>query len=52
VRKAFAGSKPPRVSRVAVRDDVLTAGSTVKEVARMFRAGVRDIEIWAIARAG
>lgn len=54
VRGAFAlapGVSPP--SEVALLDDVLTSGATLRECARVLRrAGARRIEVWAIARAG
>ena len=53
VRRAFAVVRPLRAARAVVLDDVMTTGSTVNEVARVLRiAGAREVEIWAIARAG
>jgi predicted amidophosphoribosyltransferase len=38
---------------VAIVDDVVTTGATVRELARVMRwAGVERIEVWACARAG
>jgi ComF family protein len=53
LRNAFAveGHALPR--HVAVIDDVVTTGSTANEIARILRkAGVRRVQVWAIARAG
>jgi predicted amidophosphoribosyltransferase len=37
---------------VAIVDDVVTTGSTVRELARaLSRQGVQDVEVWAVARA-
>jgi ComF family protein len=37
---------------VAIIDDVVTTGSTVNEIAKVLkRAGVKRVEVWAIARA-
>lgn len=53
VRRAFALARPFAATHVAILDDVMTTGSTVSEVARVLRrAGVQDVEVWAIARAG
>lgn len=52
MRNAFAVSDSPLADRVAVVDDVMTTGSTVGELARSLkRAGVREVEVWVIARA-
>lgn len=38
---------------VAVVDDVMTTGATVSEIAKLLRrAGVKRVEVWAVARAG
>ncbi len=50
---AFAIGHPLPGVRVALIDDVMTTGSTVRECARVLRAsGATDIEIWAVGRAG
>lgn len=52
VRRAFALARRPGVRHVAILDDVLTTGSTVDELARVFkRSGVRTVSVWAVARA-
>lgn len=52
VRRAFALTRRPGVRHVAILDDVLTTGSTVNEMARVFkRSGVRTVSVWAVARA-
>ncbi len=51
VTGAFAAVAPLRVRHVAILDDVVTTGSTVRELAAVLRAaGAEQIEIWAIAR--
>jgi ComF family protein len=53
VHRAFALARRPRVRHVAILDDVMTTGSTVNEIARVFkRSGVRTVSVWAVARAG
>jgi ComF family protein len=58
VRGAFAvrGGRPLRrllaAAHVAIVDDVITTGSTVNELRRvLLAAGVRRVEVWAVARA-
>ena len=48
---AFAAVAPLHARHVAILDDVVTTGSTVRELAEVLRrAGVEQIEVWAIAR--
>jgi ComF family protein len=48
---AFAAVAPLRARHVAILDDVVTTGSTVRELAGVLRrAGAEQIEVWAIAR--
>jgi ComF family protein len=50
-RNSFALLDKPDYQHIAIVDDVMTTGSTVNEIARLLRAaGVKKIEIWAIAR--
>jgi ComF family protein len=58
VRGAFAvnGARAPRrllaAGHVAIVDDVITTGSTVEELkCVLLAAGVRQVEVWAAARA-
>jgi len=52
VRRAFEVAGTLGLRHVAVLDDVLTTGSTANEIARVLkRAGVRIVEVWAVARA-
>jgi ComF family protein len=51
VTGAFATIKPLLARHVAILDDVVTTGSTVRELAAVLReAGAEQIEVWAIAR--
>ena len=51
VTGAFAIVAPLRIRHVAILDDVVTTGSTVRELADVLqRAGAEQIEVWAIAR--
>ncbi len=54
VRGAFALTGPRAwPARVAIVDDVLTTGATVAELTRLLKdAGVAQVAIWALARAG
>jgi ComF family protein len=54
VRGAFAaGPALCGLAHVAVLDDVLTTGATVSELSVVLhRAGVHQVEVWAVARAG
>lgn len=50
VRGAFRRQQPIQARHIAIVDDVITTGSTVIEVARVLkRAGVEEIEVWALA---
>ena len=52
IRRAFTLTRKPAVAHVAIVDDVVTTGSTVDEIARVLkRAGVKHVEVWAIAHA-
>jgi ComF family protein len=51
LRRAFTthGTLP---QHIALLDDVITTGSTVNELARVFKAaGVKRVEVWGLARA-
>lgn len=51
VTGAFATLAPLHARHVAILDDVVTTGSTVRELAAVLRqAGAQQIEVWAIAR--
>ncbi|MFO1431325.1 MAG: ComF family protein [Candidatus Competibacteraceae bacterium] len=51
VRDAFSIHRPIQFGHVAILDDVITTGSTVAEIAGILRkAGVKEIEVWAVAR--
>ncbi|MBK1645761.1 phosphoribosyltransferase [Thiocapsa imhoffii] len=51
IRGAFRVEGAVPWSHVAILDDVMTTGSTVAELSRVLRrAGVRRIQIWAVAR--
>lgn len=53
LRGAFALMRPPRWQRVALIDDVMTTGTTVSELSQLLaQAGVAEIAVWAVARAG
>jgi predicted amidophosphoribosyltransferase len=53
---ALAGARQRRTllaaAHVAIVDDVMTTGSTLRELrAILLEAGVRQVELWAVARA-
>jgi ComF family protein len=51
VTGAFATVAPLLARHVAILDDVVTTGSTVRELAAVLRgAGAQQVEVWAIAR--
>lgn len=51
VRGAFTAIAPLRALSVAILDDVVTTGSTVRELAAVLqRAGAEHVAVWAIAR--
>lgn len=52
VRRAFAVNGKLREKHVAIVDDVVTTASTVNELAKVLRrAGAKQVEVWAVARA-
>jgi ComF family protein len=52
IHDAFEVVAPLPATHVAILDDVVTTGSTVNELARMLKqAGVKRVDVWAIARA-
>ncbi len=53
VRNAFSVSNTLDYKHILLIDDVITTGSTVNELARMLSlAGVRQVDVLAVARAG
>jgi ComF family protein len=51
VRGAFAATASLRARSVAILDDVVTTGSTVRELASVLQqAGAEQVAVWAIAR--
>ncbi len=52
IRHAFKVRDNFQYKHIALVDDVITTGSTVNELARVFKkAGVRRVDVWAVARA-
>ena len=52
LKKAFLIAKPIKARHVALVDDVLTTGATVKEITRILRRhGVLQVDVWCVARA-
>jgi len=52
IRNAFAVVKPISARHVAILDDVMTTGSTVRELAAVLKkAGVGRVDVWVCARA-
>ena len=51
VRQAFAIQKPLAVKYAVIIDDIMTTGSTVKELSQVLRnAGVTKIDVWCCAK--
>lgn len=52
IKGAFVLNNTPVPKHIAIVDDVITTGSTINELAGLFKkAGCETIEAWAIARA-
>jgi len=53
LRGAFAVTSSVLPKHIAVLDDVITTGSTVHELTRTLRkAGIKQVQVWGVARAG
>lgn len=53
LRGAFLVLQDPPWKRVAIVDDVVTTGATARAISRVLRrAGIEEVQVWAIARAG
>lgn len=51
IKKAFVVNKKFHAKHVAIIDDVMTTGNTVKELSKALRCqGVRNIDVWCCAR--
>ena len=51
IREAFAIDSNFKANHVAIIDDIVTTGSTIKELSRMLRQhGITTIDVWCIAR--
>lgn len=53
IHNAFELCKPINAKHVAIFDDVVTTGNTVRELSKLLhKSGVEEIEIWCCARVG
>lgn len=51
LRGAFQVATPLAYSHIAIIDDVMTTGATVRELAQVLkRAGVQQVDVWVFAR--
>jgi len=51
LRRAFTVTAAELPQHIAILDDVVTTGSTANEIARTLkRAGIKRVEVWAVAR--
>lgn len=52
LRKAFRYQAVKNYQRIAIVDDVVTTGSTLNAICEeLLKAGVKEIQVWALARA-
>lgn len=52
LKNAFAVVKPVNARHIAILDDVMTTGSTVRELASVLKkAGIEKVDVWVSARA-
>lgn len=52
LHKAFSYHSVKKYTSVAIVDDVVTTGSTINAISiELLKAGVKDIQVWALARA-
>ena len=53
VQAAFALQRPLAYRHIVLVDDVMTTGSTLRELAQVVKAGgAQHVEVWVVARAG
>jgi ComF family protein len=53
LRHAFHITKTFPYQKIAIIDDVITTGTTIRELCRLLKKnGIAEIDVWCIARTG